>query len=43
LILITDEGDEYPYCDFWTGYFEALHKAVIVITDENLKELIYEP
>ena len=35
LVLVTDEGKLYPYAEFWTGYFEKLYKAEIIISSND--------
>lgn len=37
LYLKTDDGKEYKYMPFWTGYFERLIKAEVCV------DLVYEP
>lgn len=33
LELIDDNGNPFKYSDFWTGYFEILYSAEIIISD----------
>jgi len=40
LELIDDNGKPFRYSNFWTGYFEKLHIAEIIISDKGMR---YEP
>jgi hypothetical protein len=43
LVLIDDNGNPFYYSDFWTGHFEQLHEAKIIISQEDLGDYSYRP
>lgn len=40
LELISDDGVPFRYSSFWTGYFEILYSAEIIVNDTDMKFIV---